>query len=110
VYFFYPETAYRSLEEMDSIFQKTHRESNGSFLQPLFNIVKIAKTEPCRYSKNGEVLINYEETEEHREAERRRSSVVGGEKRSTKAVENTSKTDPGDHAENGFAGSSSNKS
>ncbi|KAI4182180.1 MAG: hypothetical protein L6R41_006149 [Letrouitia leprolyta] len=64
VWFFYPETAYRSLEEMDSIFRKCH-----SF----FTVVKIAKNEPQRYGKNGELLIRYEETEEHRE---RQASVV----------------------------------
>lgn len=41
VYFFYPETAYRSLEEMDSIFRKT---------TSVFNVVKVAKMEPRRYA------------------------------------------------------------
>ncbi|CZR66975.1 probable MFS monosaccharide transporter [Phialocephala subalpina] len=57
VYFFYPETAYRSLEEMDSIFQKT---------KSIFTVVKQAEEEPRRFGKNGELLINYEETEEHK--------------------------------------------
>jgi len=57
VYFFFPETAYRSLEEMDSIFDKT---------TSAFNVVKIAREEPRRYGKHGEMLINYEETEEHK--------------------------------------------
>lgn len=64
VYFFYPETAYRSLEEMDTIFHNT---------TSVFNVVRVAKEEPHRYGKNGEVLINYQETEEH---QRRRSSVA----------------------------------
>ena len=63
VYFCYPETAYRSLEEMDNIFEKT---------TSIFNVVKVAKEEPRRFGKNGEVLISYEETEVHA---RRRSSV-----------------------------------
>ena len=63
VYFFYPETAGRSLEEMDSIFRKCN-----SYL----NVVKIARDEPRRYGKDGELLINYEETEEHW----RRASVL----------------------------------
>ncbi|KAL9027472.1 MAG: hypothetical protein Q9196_004009 [Gyalolechia fulgens] len=62
VWFFYPETAYRSLEEMDSIFRKCH-----SF----FTVVKIARDEPQRYGKNGELLIPYEETAEHRERQAR---------------------------------------
>jgi len=56
VYFFYPETAYRSLEEMDAIFHKT---------KDWFSVVSIAKREPRRYGKHGELLINYEETDEH---------------------------------------------
>lgn len=56
VYFFYPETAYRSLEEMDSIFRKC---------RSYFTLVKIARDEPRRYGKKGEPLINYEETDEH---------------------------------------------
>jgi hypothetical protein len=68
VYFFFPETAYRSLEEMDEIFHKT---TNA------FDVVKIANDLPHRYDKRGELLISYEETEEGQMfAERRRSSVV----------------------------------
>ncbi|KAL8682004.1 MAG: hypothetical protein Q9186_001880 [Xanthomendoza sp. 1 TL-2023] len=64
VWFFYPETAYRSLEEMDSIFRKCHS---------VFTVVRIAKEEPQRYGKSGELLIDYEDTEEHRQ---RQASVV----------------------------------
>ncbi|KAI6093160.1 general substrate transporter [Hypoxylon rubiginosum] len=60
VYFFFPETAYRSLEEMDSIFHKV-RGAKG-----YFSVVGIARDEPRRYGKNGELLIAYEETEEHK--------------------------------------------
>ncbi|KAL9103348.1 MAG: hypothetical protein Q9163_001614 [Psora crenata] len=56
VYFFYPETAYRSLEEMDVIFAKC-----DSYL----SIVKLAHDEPRRYDKKGKPLIDYEQTEEH---------------------------------------------
>ncbi|KAG8626216.1 hypothetical protein KVT40_005161 [Elsinoe batatas] len=65
VYFFFPETAYRSLEEMDEIFHKTTN---------IFDVVKVAKKQPHRYGKNGELLINYEETEEY--TTRRKSSVA----------------------------------
>ncbi|KAI1462393.1 general substrate transporter [Annulohypoxylon moriforme] len=60
VYFFFPETAYRSLEEMDSIF---HKVKGG---KGYFTVVHIAEKEPRRYGKNGELLIAYEETEEHK--------------------------------------------
>lgn len=71
VYFFFPETAYRSLEEMDEIFHKVHG------WQGAFTVVKVARDKPRRYGKRGELLIPYEDTEEAREVEhRRRSSVV----------------------------------
>jgi hypothetical protein len=68
VYFFFPETAGRSLEEMDEIFHKT----TGPF-----DVVRIAKELPHRFDKRGELLIDYEDTEQARETERRRSSVTG---------------------------------
>ncbi|KAF2119113.1 general substrate transporter [Lophiotrema nucula] len=68
VYFFFPETAYRSLEEMDEIFHKT---TNA------FNVVKIANEMPHRFDKKGNIVIAYEETEEARMfQERRRSSIA----------------------------------
>ena len=70
VYFFVPETANRSLEEMDEIFHNT---------TGLFDVVGIANELPHRYGKRGELLIEYEDTEEARDAERRRSSVVAGQ-------------------------------
>lgn len=48
---------------MDEIFRKT---------TTIFDVVKIAKDQPHRYGKKGELLINYEDTEEHT----RRSSVA----------------------------------
>ena len=53
VYFFYPETAYRSLEEMDAIFHKT---------TSIFNLVGVAAREPRRYDRQGNLLIAYEQT------------------------------------------------
>ncbi|KAL1310590.1 hypothetical protein AAFC00_000866 [Neodothiora populina] len=70
VYFFYPETAYRSLEEMDAIFHKT---------TSIWDVVRVAKNEPQRYGKNGELLVDYLDTEEAAGiGARRRSSVVRG--------------------------------
>ena len=68
VYFFFPETAGRSLEEMDEIFHKT----TGPF-----DVVKVARELPHRFDKRGNLLIDYQDTEEAREVERRRSSVTG---------------------------------
>lgn len=65
VYLFYPETAYRSLEEMDHIFHKT-----SSWM----GLVGTARDEPRMFGKHGEQLIDYEETAEHENATR----VLGG--------------------------------
>lgn len=93
VYFFYPETAYRSLEEMDSIFHKT---------KSIWSVVRVANEEPRRYGKNGELLINYAETDEH-------FAHLGGnadrEKRTNKDHAN-----PQYHIENGEAGNVSEES
>lgn len=62
VYFFYPETAYRSLEEMDTIF---HRTTNW------FNCVYWAKHVPHRHDKDGKLLLRVDEVEGNR------SSSVG---------------------------------
>lgn len=57
VWFFYPETRYRSLEEMDDIFKKS---SN------VFNVVPISLKEPHRYDKHGNLKVEYiEEIEQH---------------------------------------------
>ncbi|KAL4965234.1 sugar porter family MFS transporter [Aspergillus stella-maris] len=61
-YFFYPETAYRSLEEMDRIFRKT---------KSVFSLVKTAKDEPHMYGKHGELLRQLDDVED--EAVRRAS-------------------------------------
>lgn len=133
VYFFYPETAYRSLEEMDIIFRKflsksrrcsqMSQESKDNAPQPLcffpnptypymclrrtiekchsiFTIVKIAKEEPHRYGKNGKVLINYEETQDHL----RRASYVSDKSGTGRAVENVQYANPDHRIETGFAG------
>ncbi|EOD45806.1 Sugar/inositol transporter [Neofusicoccum parvum] len=71
-YYFYPETAYRSLEEMDTIFHKT---------TSVFDVVRVARDEPRRYGKNGELLIDYNDTEEaaaHAEGRRRSSAGAAG--------------------------------
>lgn len=57
---------------MDSIFRKAHGAAG------YFNVVKIAYDEPRRFGKNGELLIAYDETEEH--AQRQASVVSAGGK------------------------------
>ncbi|KAL9082642.1 MAG: hypothetical protein Q9165_008840, partial [Trypethelium subeluteriae] len=65
--------AYRSLEEMDEIFQDVHG------LRGAFDVVRVANTKPKRYGKHGELLIQYDETARAQSIaqERRRSSVAG---------------------------------
>lgn len=50
MYFFFPETRYRSLEEMDAIFKKSTN---------VFNAVTISIKEPYRYDKHGELKPEY---------------------------------------------------
>lgn len=50
VYFFFPETRYRSLEEMDMIFKKSTN---------VFDVVKISVKEPYRYDKHGQLKPEY---------------------------------------------------
>jgi len=76
VYFFYPETAYRSLEEMDIIFRKT---------KGWFNVVSTARNEPRLYGKHGELLVDYENTEEHLQ---RQASATSHAKPRSRGIEN----------------------
>lgn len=66
VYFFYPETANRSLEEMDLIFRKS---------KSIFDTVGIAKREPHRYDSNGELVIRASEMDDSR---LRNASIASG--------------------------------
>ncbi|KAI9371052.1 general substrate transporter [Aspergillus egyptiacus] len=50
VYFFFPETRYRSLEEMDAIFKKSTN---------VFNSVTHSIKEPYRYDKHGQLKPEY---------------------------------------------------
>ncbi|KAF2110813.1 hypothetical protein BDV96DRAFT_191181 [Lophiotrema nucula] len=62
IYFFYPETAYRSLEEVDVLFYLAN-EAPGN---PWLNVVKIANKEPLWFGKRGEKPFDYEKSEWHR--------------------------------------------
>ncbi|KAJ5900913.1 sugar transporter [Penicillium subrubescens] len=66
VYFFFPETRYRSLEEMDAIFKKS---SN------IFDVVGISIKEPYRYDKHGQLKPEYLEEAIRRESVRRESVI-----------------------------------
>ena len=54
---------------MDTIFHKCNGAAGW------FTVVKIAHSEPRRYGKNGELLIAYDETDEHHQ---RQASLVSG--------------------------------
>ncbi|KAJ5224517.1 uncharacterized protein N7469_008020 [Penicillium citrinum] len=87
VYFFYPETAYRSLEEMDTIFHKT---------SSIFSLVSVARNEPHRYGKHGELLVNYQDTEEHL----RRASYVSDKPKKGTLTPSALEGGKGAHVEN----------
>lgn len=61
VYFFYPETAYRSLEEVDVLFHLAN-ETPGN---PWLSVVKISLNEPLWFGKNGEKPFDYENSDWH---------------------------------------------
>jgi sugar porter (SP) family MFS transporter len=64
VYFLYPETGFRSLEEVDVIFYNASQQPN-----PWLNVRKIAANEPLWYNKGNDSdgeAFNYEETEWHK--------------------------------------------
>lgn len=92
VYFFYPETAYRSLEEIDTIFRKT-----GKGVRGWFSVVSVARNEPLRYGKNGELLIDYEDTVVHRNGERRSSGA--DQKPSSSGVEHVGRREQSSSSE-----------
>lgn len=68
VYFFFPETRYRSLEEMDDIFKKS---------RSIFDVARISVKEPYRYDKHGQLKPEYLEEVIRRESV---SVHVAGEK------------------------------
>ncbi|GES66738.1 sugar transporter [Aspergillus terreus] len=79
VYFFFPETRYRSLEEMDNIFKKSTN---------VFNAVTHSIKEPYRYDKHGQLKPEYIE-----EALRRESVVsVHAENKPTDSDESATET------------------
>ncbi|KAE8144728.1 general substrate transporter [Aspergillus avenaceus] len=83
VYFFYPETTCRSLEEMDRIFRKT---------KSVFSLVCTADQEPRMYGRHGELLHTLDDVEDdavrqasvlshtHKDVERSSSENVSTEK------------------------------
>ncbi|KAI9688212.1 MAG: hypothetical protein M1822_001718 [Bathelium mastoideum] len=77
VYFFYPETAYRCLEEVDVIF---HAASLSP--KPWLTVVNVARDEPLWYGKDGEANFEYEQSEWHRQYMEK-----GGEKLSSSSDE-----------------------
>ncbi|CAL5874216.1 uncharacterized protein PFLUO_LOCUS8504 [Penicillium psychrofluorescens] len=80
VYFFFPETTSRSLEEMDRIFRKTTN---------VFNVVSLARNEPHMYGPNGELLRTLDDVED--EAVRRASFLQQSKKSQETHRENAEK-------------------
>lgn len=61
IYCFYPETGFRSLEEVDVIFHCASLDP-----RPWLSVRKIAANEPLWYGRDGEEPFMYEESEWHR--------------------------------------------
>lgn len=79
VYFFFPETKLRSLEEMDSIFKKS---SN------VFDVVPISIKEPYRFDKHGKLKAEYIEEAEHHEYHDKSHHNSSGEENNSVLVGN----------------------
>ncbi|KAF1848965.1 uncharacterized protein K460DRAFT_259426, partial [Cucurbitaria berberidis CBS 394.84] len=62
VYYFYPETAFRSLEEVDVIFQL----ANDAPGNPWLNAVRFSKSEPLWFGQRGEKGFNYGDSSWHK--------------------------------------------
>ncbi|KAF2020279.1 hypothetical protein BU24DRAFT_490061 [Aaosphaeria arxii CBS 175.79] len=61
IYFLYPETAYRSLEEVDVLFYLASKTP-----RPWLSVVKIAAQEPLWFGRKGDVPFDYEKSDWHR--------------------------------------------
>ncbi|CAI7676404.1 unnamed protein product [Penicillium pancosmium] len=86
VYFFFPETTMRSLEEMDRIFRKT---SN------VFDVVHVARSEPHMYGPNGELLRTLDDVED--DAVRRASVISNPNKNAARAHREHAEKDSDDN-------------
>ncbi|GAB7353134.1 hypothetical protein MBLNU459_g3671t1 [Dothideomycetes sp. NU459] len=83
IYFFYPETGCRSLEEVDVLF---HHASQSA--KPWTSVVGVAKQEPLWYGKDGETPFMYDQSEWHQHfaAQMQRSSGDGTHTSSSNGV------------------------
>jgi hypothetical protein len=72
IYFFYPETGSRSLEEVDVLFKAAGEQGNA-----WFKVVKVAKEEPRWFDKNGEPTESYGGSSEKSEYDPENGSVSG---------------------------------
>ncbi|QIX00627.1 hypothetical protein AMS68_006144 [Peltaster fructicola] len=62
IYFFYPETGYRCLEEIDVIFHTASLSPN-----PWLNVRKIAAKQPLWYGRAGDEPFSYEQSDWHQQ-------------------------------------------
>ncbi|KAL1583804.1 hypothetical protein WHR41_07149 [Cladosporium halotolerans] len=89
VYFLYPETGFRSLEEVDVIFSNANSQP-----RPWLNVVALAANEPLWYGKGGDESFFYEESEWHKKHLRFSDEVKTSEGETTTLRNNDS--NPGD--------------
>ena len=70
IYFFYPETGSRSLEEVDVLFKSAGEKGNA-----WLTVVKVAKEEPRWFDKNGEPTDSYGGSSEKSDYDPEKGSV-----------------------------------
>ena len=73
IYFLYPETGSRSLEEVDVLFKAATKKGN-----PWLSVVKVAKEEPRWFDKDGEPTDSYGGSERE-EYDQEKGSTSGGD-------------------------------
>lgn len=99
VYFLYPETSLRCLEEVDYIFFTAN-----SSPRPWLDVRKIAADEPLWYGRDSEDVYDYENSEWHQRHVRFSDEVKDSEGETTTLRPSSSGL--GEKAENGSSGSS----
>lgn len=96
VYFLYPETAFRSLEEVDVLFHLAN-EAPGN---PWLNVVKISQEEPLWFGKKGNSPFDYSKSDWHqRHLRHMESGTTLG-----RGSENEKNNTPSDETGNGVIG------
>jgi len=107
VWLYYPETAYRTLEEVDVFFHAADTESN-----PWRAVVYISQETPLWYGRDGQIDFDYEASEWHQRAQKKLDSSSGGSTGDSQEAPTNTSSDPvtsSDSYGNGYGGDRMNE-